>query len=286
MTMMPFCPDLHTHSTSSDGVLSPELLVHEAARLGINIIALTDHDTFEGSDLLRQTEQPIRVLPGVELSMRDMHGLHLLGYGYTEAKELREVVQTLAEKRVDRARMILERLKEQGMPLDWQTLQRKCQGTVGRPHIARAMVHAGYVASMQEAFERYLAHGKPAYVPSERMSMSEALPLMRRNGFVPVLAHPCELNQSNEALITLLEHWKEQGLMGVEVYHPSARNHGMEQLDRMSRRMGLLVTGGSDFHQENDRHGRIGCMNRDWLRANDDIEALLDALENTNRKND
>ena len=278
---MPFCPDLHLHSTGSDGVLSPELLVYEASRTGVNIMAITDHDTFEGRDQLRENEQPILVIPGVELSIRDMHGLHLLGYGFAEGRELRGTVHRLAEKRVDRAKMMLARLEALGMPLEWEAVQRKCRGTVGRPHIARAMVHAGYVASMQEAFERYLAHGKPGYVANEQLSMADALALMRRSGFVPVLAHPCELNQTDQALIALLECWKEQGLMGVEVYHPSSRSHGMEQLDRMTRRMGLLVTGGSDFHQENDRHGHIGCMSRDWRLADQDTEALLSAIRSS-----
>lgn len=266
------------HSTFSDGVLSPELLVDEAMNAGLEIMAVTDHDTFAGSDVLCRTETPIPVIPGVELSISDMHGLHLLGYGLTEGAELRQVVEALAEKRVERARQILTRLRELGMPLDWKMLARKYRGTVGRPHIARAMVHAGYVSRMQEAFDRYLAHGRPAYVPSERLNMRDALALLRRSGFVSVLAHPYELQQPEQNLTALLEKWRGEGLMGVEVYHPSAAARGWDTLDRMARRMGLLVTGGSDFHQENDRHGRIGATADSWARAEEDMEALMCAL--------
>lgn len=277
-------PDLHLHSTYSDGVLSPELLAYEAGLAGVNVMAVTDHDTFAGSDALRAMEQPIPVIAGVELSIRDMHSLHLLGYGTARGDELRSRVLDLADKRVERARSMLDKLAQLGMPLDWRVLERKYSGTVGRPHIARAMVHEGYVGSMQEAFERYLGHDKPAYVPGERLNMEEALGLMRRSGFVPVLAHPYELNQPNELLVALVEKWQRQGLMGMEVYHPSARGKGFEQLDRMARRMGLLVTGGSDFHQENDKHGRIGSMCRDWQRSDDDMQALLNALEAEKRR--
>ena len=274
-------PDLHLHSTFSDGVLSPEQLVGAAQQAGVTVMAITDHDTFGGSDSLHGAELPVRVIPGVELSIADMQGLHLLGYGLGAGTALRETVLQLAEKRVDRAKKMLERLRSLSVPLEWEMLEHKYHGTVGRPHIARALVHEGYVNSMQEAFERYLGSGKPAYVPGERLTMREALTLMRSSGYVPVLAHPYELRVEDTALTALLNAWKDQGLMGVEVYHPSAFSHGFDQLERMTRRMGLLVTGGSDFHQENDRHGRIGCTMQDWIRAEADIDDLMTALEQT-----
>lgn len=272
-------PDLHMHSSFSDGVLTPQLLAEEACRAGVTMMSITDHDTFEGSDQLRGAATPIPVIPGVELSLNDMRCLHLLAYGLTDAPELRCIVRQLADQRVARAGQILERLAALGMPLDWKQLQRKYRGTVGRPHIARAMVHAGYVKCMQEAFDRYLGHDKPAYVPSKRLSMEEALPLLTRNGFLPVLAHPYELKLEEPLLYALLDKWRGMGLCGVEVYHPSAAGHGYAPLERMTRRMGLLVTGGSDFHQENDRHGRIGCTCDSWTTAQQDLERLMQALE-------
>lgn len=271
-------PDLHTHSTASDGVLSPMELARAAAESGVTVLALTDHDTFAGVDSLRGRDTPIPVIPGVELSLRDMNGLHLLGYGTAAAPELRRVVGELAEKRLTRARRMIGKLKDLGMPIDYEDMVSRCGGTVGRLHIARAMVAAGYAATIQETFERWIGTDGPAYVAGERLSMAEALPLMRRSGFVPVLAHPAELEKDDLTLRALLKRWQEQGLMGVEVYHPSARGRGFAALDASVRRMGLLVTGGSDFHAAGDKHGLLGSMAEAWLRRDEDMAALTAAM--------
>lgn len=266
------------HSTFSDGVLTPPQLVEKAFSMGVTIMAVTDHDTFAGIDSLQGVNTPIPVIPGVELSLRDMHGLHLLGYGYAPARELRSTVARLADQRVHRAQSMVQRLADLGLPLDWAAMTAGYSGTVGRAHIARAMLQKGYVSTMQEAFERYIGEGKPAYVEGERLSMAEALPLMRRSGFVPVLAHPAQLNKDEMTLRTLLHHWKNQGLMGVEAYHPSQRGC-TQQYDRLARSMGFLVTGGSDYHKDGDNHGQPGSVADAWLQAGDDLERLLAAIE-------
>ena len=270
--------DLHLHSNHSDGVLTPEQLAEEAQRAGLTLMAITDHDTFAGSDALREKGAPLPLLAGVELSLRDMEGLHLLAYGTAEGTALRRRVRELAAARDSRGRRIVEKLEGLGFPLDWQDVARRAKGTVGRPHIARAMVHAGYAASMQEAFERFLGHDAPAYIPSSRMDMDEALRLIREAGFVPVLAHPYELKLPEEQLFPLIARWREKGLAGVEVYHPSARRFGFAGLRSMAKRLELLVTGGSDFHQEHDKHGSIGCMSGSWTEAETDIARLQAAL--------
>jgi len=270
-------PDLHLHSTFSDGVLAPLRLVEKAAALGVTLMAITDHDTFEGVDSLRGVETAIPVITGVELSLRDMRGLHLLGYGQGKAEALRETVRELAGKRVVRAKRIVRRLVELGMPLDWESMTAGYCGTVGRAHIGRAMIARGYVKTMQEAIERYIGEGKPAYVAGERLSMAEALPLMRANGFVPVLAHPVLLDKDETTLRMLLAHWQEQGLMGVEVYHPSSQGR-TASLERMTRGLGLLVTGGSDYHKEGDSHGVPGCICPEWSGAEKDVQRLLQAI--------
>lgn len=269
------------HSTFSDGVLSPTELVEKAAGLGVEVMAVTDHDTFEGIDSLRGTETPIPVITGVELSLNDMKGLHLLGYGRSAALPLRQKVAELAQKRVVRAKAMVQRLADMGMPLDWAEMTRGYCGTVGRAHIGRALVAGGYARSMQDAIDRFIGEGKPAYVAGERLSMAEALPLMRENGFVPVLAHPLQLDKDEITLRTLLLHWKSQGLMGVEVYHPSSLSR-WERLERMARDMGFMVTGGSDFHKEGDSHGMPGCICPAWTRAGDDLRRLMDAMEKNN----
>lgn len=269
--------DLHMHSTYSDGVLTPLQLVQRAQAAGVTLMSLTDHDTFDGVDSLRGETLPVRMIPGVELSLRDMHGLHLLGYGLTEAPTLRGRVKELARCRQERARAMLRRLEELGKPLSWQELTDGYAGTVGRAHIARAMIAKGYVHSMGEAFDRYLGVGKRAYVAGERLSMAEALPLMRGDGFVPVLAHPRLLQQDEPTLRMLVRHWADQGLMGVEAVHPSARGCE-EQLTRMAREMGLLVTGGSDYHDDNDSHASVGYPAQQWLTMQQDAQALCEAV--------
>lgn len=271
-------PDLHMHTTASDGVLSPRALVDFAAERGVTLMAITDHDTFDGADSLRGVETPIPVLTGVELSMADMKGLHLLGYGVTDAPELRQTVRILAEKRLTRAERMVDKLNEMGFPLDYAEICANCAGTVGRPHIARAMVAKGYIRSTEQAFDKYIGDDCPAYVPNERLTMVQALPLLLKSGFVPVLAHPAELEQKDEVLRMLIESWQNQGLMGVEVYHPSQQKRSFAKLDAMVRRMGLLVTGGSDYHCDDNRHGQPGCTALHWQNAEADVAALLAAI--------
>lgn len=272
-------PDLHMHTTSSDGLLSPRELAVMTASRGVTIMAITDHDTFAGVDSLIGEETPIPLITGVELSMRDMHGLHLLGYGSGPAIELRQVVAELADKRLSRARRIVEKLTELGYPLDYDELCAECEGTVGRAHIGRALVAKGYVSHINEAFDRLIGNDGPAYVAGERLSMREALPLLRRNGFVPVLAHPAELRVDDMTLRTLLASWQKQGLMGVEVYHPTQMSRGFEPLDAMARRMGFLVTGGSDYHCDDETHGQPGCTAPYWRRAEADMNELLQFMQ-------
>ena len=211
--------------------------------------------------------------------MADMKGLHLLGYGLRQDTPLHRRLRWLAQGRVDRARKMAALLEQAGMPIDIEGIIAACAGSVGRPHLARAMVKLGYVPDVQEAFLRYLQEGRPCYVAGDRLSMEEALPLMHESGFVPVLAHPYELRVDDMTLRALVRSWQQKGLMGMEVYHPSARSHGFAALDKLARSMGLLVTGGSDFHQEDDcKHGLPGCTSSDWRQAADDLAALETAM--------
>ena len=253
---------------------------------GITLMAVTDHDTMSGSDVLCKENSPVPVIPAVELSMAELPGLHLLGYGLAKGQKLREKITELAALRDKRAQLMLERLKELGMPLSYKELlaKRHLEGgpesTIGRPHIARALVRAGYCKNMQEAFAKYIGNEKPAYVPSERMHIEQAISLMNESGFLPVLAHPRELHLEDSLLESLLDKYCMYGLKGLEVYHPSARSRGYDTLLKMARRRGLLITGGSDFHQENDnKHGKIGSTAAAWESKEEDIFAFLDALQ-------
>ncbi len=272
--------DLHLHTNWSDGALSPAETAARAAEAGLDLIAVTDHDTLRGSDELTAADTSPRVLPGVELSLRDMDGLHLLLYGLRDAPCLRERLDALARKRELRARLMLDRLAGLGMPIPWEAVQSSVRGSVGRKHIARALLRAGYAKSEQETFDRWLGNGKPAYVAGERMSMAEALGLAAECGWIPVLAHPRELGHSDRTLRSLVQSWRERGLRGIEVYHPSAKAKGFAPLDHMAREMGLLVTGGSDFHAPGERklHCEIGATCGSWQSAEEDIAALMSAM--------
>lgn len=278
--------DLHLHSTGSDGVLSPSELVEKVCSMGVDVMAITDHDTFGGYAQLSGQAYPLRVLQGVEMSMADRKNMHLLGYGFTKDTPLHHEVERLSIARIDRARQMLALLREKGMPLDEEELFSSCHGSVGRPHIARMLVEKGYVHSVTEAFQRYLGDGRSCYVAGERLYLKDALHLMLESGFVPVMAHPRLMGLGDQALSVLLAEWQTQGLMGVEVYHPSAEARGFAPMDHMARRMGLLVTGGSDFHQEGDNHGLPGCTNGAWANREDDYNALLRSMEQQKQKYD
>lgn len=253
--------------------------MERAARDGVTILSITDHDSLSAYDALKGQALPIHLLPGVELSLRDMHGLHLLGYGFSPAKELHSVVAQLADLRRHRARRLVQRLAELGMPLDYDELTTRCAGSIGRPHIARAMLAAGYVSTFEEAFARWIGEGRPAYISGDKLSIREALPLLERNGFVPVLAHPAELDKDDPTLYQLLKGWQDKGLLGVEVYHPSQMRRGYAPLDAMVRRMGFLVTGGSDFHCDGDKHGALGSTVDSWRQRDTDIARLIQVME-------
>ena len=232
-------PDLHTHTTSSDGLLTPAELLALADKHRVTLLAVTDHDTFDGAAQLLGKPAPMPILQGVELSLRDMPGLHLLGYGRGTDTPLHRKVRALSQMRLGRARQMVEKLNALGYPLDYDEIAREAKGSVGRPHIARAMVSHGYVVDTREAFVRLLAGSNgdmpisrpvpclPGVFkygnPQSRIHLTEKpLQLMREGGFVPVLAHPMELEKTGALLRHLLGVWQEQGLRGVEVYHPSA----------------------------------------------------------------
>lgn len=273
--------DLHIHSRLSDGELSPAQLLERARDAGLTHMAITDHDSLKGSEeLLDMAPADICTMRAAELSMADRYGLHLLIYGMTPAKRLTRRVEELARKREQRLEQMLAHLDALGMPLTVQAVKQDSRGTLGRPHLARALLEAGYVSSIQEAYDRLIGENGPAYVDGEKLTMAEALGLVREAGWVAVLAHPRNLHLTDEILESMLDVWQQQGLRGMEVYHPSARLSGYETLERMARRRGLLVTGGSDFHRDNDRgHGAIGCTAKAWHSADADLQALWQAAE-------
>lgn len=245
--------DLHLHSTHSDGSRRPAEIVALAHRAGVTALALTDHDITTGIPEAVAAAQPldIEVVPGIELSAR--HGdseLHVLGYYLDwQDPELAARTARLRESRHRRNPQIIERLQALGLELSYDEV-RRLAGTesVGRPHIARVLMDKGYVSSAKEAFDRYLAGGRPAYVPRELPDPAEAVRWIRDAGGIPVLAHPTWVRESGEGLATLVERLKTEGLGGIEVHYSTHTKQQTSEYLHLAKRLGLLVTGGSDFH--------------------------------------
>jgi len=275
--------DFHLHTTASDGVHTSQELVRMAAKQGLNLIAVTDHDSVEG--LLAAQEEGkklgVRVLSGVELGCTAHREVHVLGYGFDPQDEtFRRFCQSRVAEREARAREMVRRLCEAGKPISMDRVRELARGVIARPHIAQALIEAGHASSVKDAFERFLSPGRPTYVPREKVTVGEGARLIREAGGVAVLAHPMEMKLGETMMESLVEEWKQQGLVGVEVYHPSAQNNHAAFLYALARRLGLLVTGGSDFHGEAVRRTVIGEGLDRWKTMESDVGALLACLKN------
>ena len=245
---MPGGVDLHSHTTASDGARSPRELVRLAARHGVRVLAVTDHDSTSGlpEAIDEAAHHGIEIVPGLEINC-DVPGaeIHVLGYCVDWQAEWFEAF--LAEQRAERtARVhrIVERLTELGVPLTAEEVFAICkEGSPGRPHVAQAMIKRGYVKSVREAFDRYLRADGPANVPRRRLTPVEAVTVIRRARGVPVLAHPGLADR--DALIPELV---QAGLAGIETYYPEHSAGQIEAYRALCRAHDLVATGGSDYH--------------------------------------
>jgi predicted metal-dependent phosphoesterase TrpH len=255
--------DLHTHSTASDGKLTPAELMRHAKAMGVEVIALTDHDTLSGlEEAFEEAEKVgIELIPGVEISAENNPGtLHMLGY-YVDPSdaELVETLSWLRGGRDDRNHMILVKLAELGCPLQWDEVAALAGGeSMGRPHIATAMLNRGYVSSFNDAFDRYLGKGGAAYTDRDKMTPEIAVERIRSAGGLPVLAHPQTLSLSDDELSDLLGRLASMGLAGVEVYYYSHSEEETALYLSLARKYGLIATGGSDFHGPGMIETRLG----------------------------
>lgn len=240
--------DLHSHTTASDGALGPRELVRLAARHGVRVLAVTDHDSTEGltEAIEEAARHGIEIVPGLEINC-DVPGseIHVLGY-YVDwrAEWFQAFLREQRAERAARVHRIVERLTELGMPLTAAEVFAICkEGSPGRPHVAQAMVNRGYVKSVREAFDRWLHANGRANVPRRRLTPVEAVQVIRRAGGVPVLAHP-GLAQRDEMIPELVQ----AGLAGIETYYPEHSAAQIETYRATCRRLGLVATGGSDYH--------------------------------------
>jgi 3',5'-nucleoside bisphosphate phosphatase len=259
--------DLHVHSTASDGVESPSEVVCLALERDLGALALTDHDTLGGVEeaLRAAAGSELEVIPGVEINSEgDWGDLHFLGYYVDPANPaLQEKLAIVRDARLGRAYAMVKRLGELGMPLEWERVRALASGeSVGRPHVGRALLECGYVASLQEAFDRYIANDGPAYVPRLRLSPPEVIATIVGAGGVPVLAHPVH---SGAQVVERIPEFVEQGLRGLEVYYPDHAPADVKRLLGLCRRYGLLTTGGSDYHAPHHGEGALlGSLNVPW----------------------
>jgi predicted metal-dependent phosphoesterase TrpH len=240
--------DLHTHTTASDGVLSPQQLVRFAKDCNISVLAVTDHDTLEGLPvaMAEASRVGLQVVTGVEITAHvgDLE-IHILGHFIdSDDNRLAEFLASSRNDRIERAHRMIEKLWTLGLPLDADEVLSLAPGpSVGRPHVAQAMIRRGYVASLKEAFDRYLTPGKPGYVERSRIPATEVIRAIKEAGGVPSLAHPAHYGR-DEIILSLVQ----QGLMGLEVYHPEHDTESLFRYERMRLEYGLLAVGGSDYH--------------------------------------
>ena len=240
--------DFHCHSTASDGVLSPAELIKLAYAQGVRVMALTDHDSTEGIAEARQAvPSDLTLIPGVEMGT-DIPGaeVHMLGlFLEPDNPELQQILKKLRDGRLGRGEGIVKKLREMGLNISWEQVQRIAgDAAVGRPHIATALLENGEVATVKEAFDKYIARDGPAYVERDKMTPVEAVETIVRMGGVPCIAHPRDLANLDDVLVEL----KAAGMVGMEVYYKDYAPNEVERLRQLSDKHDLLALGGSDYH--------------------------------------
>ena len=295
--------DLHTHSNTSDGDLSPAMLINEASRLGLSAIALTDHDTINGLESARITAGSIEnmhFIPGIEINIswrngKTQHGapglgpggeFHLLGLGINNpSPAFVKAIEELSRRRETRNREILDKMYELSLIdsfLDsstWDELLAISGGnSMGRPHFAKFLVKRKIVKNQNQAFSRYLGVGKPLFVPKEGMIFEEAAALIRESGGIPVLAHPASLYVAWGRLPELVKILKNLGLMGLEAWHPTAKPGSCHRLEALAQSLGLYITEGSDFHGSVRPDRKMGHSSRGRKISDTVLEAIPELM--------
>jgi 3',5'-nucleoside bisphosphate phosphatase len=241
--------DLHTHTYYSDGLLSPSELIKKAKESNISLLSVTDHDNVEGiNEAIKEALiQGIEVVPGVELSAEYKNReVHILGYFFDyKSSQFNEYLMEFREQRYYRAIKIVEKLNELKIPLSMEDVLKKVKGkaSIGRPHIANALVAEGYISSYYEAFLKYIGDGKPAYIKKPALSPDEAVKIISKFGGLSFLAHPGKSIRDN-TLIEIIE----SGIDGIEVIHPSHSESDTLYFQQICGQYFLLECGGSDFH--------------------------------------
>lgn len=253
--------DLHTHSSASDGEYSPSQLVFLAVEKGISVLAITDHDTVQGLEEASAAAEgkKITFIKGIEININRPRGeFHLLGLGLQKiAPELEQLTRRLQAERIGRNRTIIESMKADGFSVDYEELEAMFPGqSIGRPHIAAYLVEKRIVRRRQQAFDKYIGHGRLYYRSKEGAELPEAISAILASGGIPVIAHPLSLYISWGKMKDTLTELHNAGIQGLEAWHPGAKYSSCRRLEEMARQIGFFITAGSDFHGEGVRADR------------------------------
>ncbi|AMW32645.1 PHP domain-containing protein [Fervidobacterium islandicum] len=264
--------DLHTHTTASDGTLRPMELIQKAKLIGLEVLAITDHDTvsaFHQVDDSAFKDPKLLLVRGVEISAEyPTDSLHILGYNFRDSEKVEKVLNELIEYRNKRNELILEKMNQHGFNVTMEELKQIAKGkAVGRPHFARLMVEKGYVQSLDEAFQKYLKDGGLFFVEKKRLKPEEAIDLIKEAGGIAILAHPYQMLRDGkpypiapgvESLEDLIRYLVSKGLDGIEAYYSTHMPGQIEELLYIAEKYNLLITAGSDFHGDNRPNVKLG----------------------------
>lgn len=252
--------DLHVHTRFSDGTDSPERVVELASATGLSCLSITDHDNIEALKIAEPiaARHGLELIPGIEMSASiDGLEVHVLGFLFdAEHAVLQRHLTEQQARRVQRVHEMVARLQRVGVKLDAEEVFKIAgEGTVGRPHVARALLNRGYITTLAEAFARYIGSDNPGFVPGSPLAPARVIDVIRAAGGVPILAHPIYLKRD-----PLIDALKADGLAGLEVYHSGHTPEMIRHYDEIARRLGLLKTGGSDYHGDAREGAPIGAV--------------------------
>lgn len=256
--------DLHIHTYYSDGVFSPEKIVDTALDVGLDVIALTDHDNVLSYDVAKKylkeigKENQLEIIQGVEINtLYKNYEVHILGYFFDENNsDFKKLLKTQQDARVNQTHEIISLLaKKEGIKIKYDDIVKQVApgGSIGRPHIAKAITNAGGTSSVIESYAKYIHDDSPVYVPRKTVTPQDAVEIIYDAGGIPVIAHPHDLDIAE----TLIKELMNYGLRGIEAYHRKHSPACVEYFSSMAEELGLIVTGGSDFHAPNIINGQI-----------------------------
>ncbi len=254
--------DFHIHTIYSDGVFSPEKIVDTAIDAGLEVISLTDHDNIlsyrVAQDYIKQNNKNLEVIQGVEINtLYKNYEVHILGYLMnTEDDDFKKLLKTQQNARIEQVNEIIDLLaKKEGIKIKFDDIKKQVAegGSIGRPHIAKAIANAGGTSNVIEAYAKYIHADSPVYVPRKTVSPQDAVEIIYDAGGIPVIAHPHDIDIAEALIKELMTH----GLRGIEAYHRKHSPACVEYFSSMAENLGLIVTGGSDFHAPNIMNGQI-----------------------------